>query len=343
MSDPLPDMPPVRFAPVNGLQMAYYEVARPSNPTLENAIPIVLCHGFPELAFSWRHQLRALETAGRWAIAPDQRGYGLTGGPGEGAPDPVESYDADQLTSDLAALLDTLGAKQAIWCGHDWGAIIAWQMALRQASRTAAVISMNVPFQPHGRTDPIEQLRAHFGEQTYTVEFQTAETPDAVLNADVRRTVSFFMRRDWGGEDVRRGVGEGYAFAAFPFVRMLDQYDPAADERPSILTDEEFGVFVRMFEQTGFTGPINWYRNLSRNWRTSAALARRVDVPALMIMAEFDPVLPPAACDGMERYCGRLEKVLVGESGHWTQQEQPQQTNHFLLDWLDRHFPVPGA
>lgn len=343
MSEPLPHMPPVQFAPVNGMRMAYYEVARPPEDRLADVVPIVLCHGFPELAYSWRHQLKALEAAGRWAVAPDQRGYGLTGGAGRGSPAEIDAYDADHLTSDLAGLLDHLGARQAVWCGHDWGSIIVWQMPLRQPDRTAGVIGMNVPYVPYLPTDPMERLRARAGEANYVVEFQTPETPDAVLDADIARTVSFFMRRDWGEEGIRRGYFGSLPREIHPLVRMLAEYDPAKDDRPSVLSEEDFAVWVRMFEATGFTGGINWYRNISRNWRTAQDLPIDITVPCLMLMAEFDPVLPPIVAKGMEAYCPDLEKVLIRRTGHWTQQEQPQIVGQTLIDWLERRFPKLAA
>jgi pimeloyl-ACP methyl ester carboxylesterase len=338
MTDALPMMPPVQFAEVNGLSMAYYEVGPRGVGT-----PIVFCHGFPELAFSWRHQLKAMEAAGRWAIAPDQRGYGLTGGP-----DAVEAYDMDHLGADLIGLLDHLGAEKAIWCGHDWGGFIVWQMPLRHPERTAGVIGLNTPFTPRAPVDPISVLRARFGEDMYMVHFQTPGEADAILARDVRSTMSFFLRRPPEGappgqasvsESLSGLRGKGGDGPTFALVKMVEAYHPEYDTRPTFLTEAEMDVFVKSFERTGFTGGINWYRNITRNWATSAELPTTTDVPALMVMAEKDAVLPPAAADGMEAYVIGLEKALVTGSGHWTQQEEPDQTNRILLEWLDRRFP----
>ncbi|MBS0332224.1 MAG: alpha/beta fold hydrolase, partial [Proteobacteria bacterium] len=137
-------MPSVRRAPVNGIDMAYYEAGP------REGAPIVLCHGFPELAFSWRHQLKALGEAGRWVIAPDQRGYGLTS-----RPDAVADYDIEHLTGDLVGLLDHLGVEKAIFCGHDWGGLVVWQMPLMHRDRVAGVIGLNTPFLPRSPIDPI--------------------------------------------------------------------------------------------------------------------------------------------------------------------------------------------
>ncbi|MFZ5670185.1 MAG: alpha/beta fold hydrolase [Pseudomonadota bacterium] len=327
-------MPPVKTARVNGIRMAYYE-AGPEG----RGIPLILCHGFPELAFSWRHQIKALSEAGRWVVAPDQRGYGLTDRPAA-----VESYDLETLCADLVALLDRLGADKGIFVGHDWGGFVVWYMAIRHPDRVAGVIGLNTPFGPRAPADPIEIMRRRMGERMYIVHFQTPGEADAILAADVRKTMNLFMKRPLEGPaapsaglHTERREGDPSAFA---LIDMLQVYDPAVDPRPPLLTEAEFDAFVETFERTGFTGGVNWYRNFTRNWIQSEGLEHVVRRPSLMIMAEKDAVLPPAAADGMEAIIPDLEKALVTDSGHWTQQEQPAQVNRFMLDWLDRRFPL---
>jgi pimeloyl-ACP methyl ester carboxylesterase len=178
-------MPPVQYADVNGIRMAFYEVGPRGKGT-----PIVFCHGFPELAFSWRHQLRACEAAGIWAIAPDQRGYGLTS-----RPEAVTDYDLEHLTGDLVGLLDHVGAKRAVFCGHDWGGLIVWMMPLMHPDRTAGVIGLNTPFMQRLPMDPIALMRMSLGEDMYIVWFQKPGEADAALGKDVDKTIRFFMRR----------------------------------------------------------------------------------------------------------------------------------------------------
>lgn len=323
-------MPPPKYAQVNGIRMAYYEAGP------REGVPIILCHGFPEIAFSWRHQIKALADAGRWVIAPDQRGYGLTE-----RPEKVEDYDIDHLTGDLAGLLDHLGVEKGVFVGHDWGGIVVWQMALRRPERVAGVISLNTPFMPRPPADPIEIMRRRMGEEMYIVHFQKPGEADAIL-ADARRTMDCFMRKPPEGQPRSAGMaserkpGDPSVFA---LVRQIEAYDPSKDPRALFLTDEEFEAFVETFQRTGFTGGINWYRNMSRNWRLAEGVEERVTQPALMVMAEKDAVLPPSASEGMERYIPDLEKALVTDSGHWTQQEQPAAVNRILVDWLDRRFP----
>ena len=189
-------------------------------------------------------------------------------------------------------------------------------------------------------------MRRRFGERMYIVSFQTPERDDAILAKDVSRTMDFFMRRPPPGappasgglglSNPEPGEAEGPTFA---LTDALEAWDPAHDPRPRFLNADEAAVFVEAFERTGFTGPINWYRNFTRNWERSADLPSQVKVPSLMVMAEKDAVLPPSAADGMEAYVPDLEKRLISDSGHWTQQEQPDAVNAVLLDWLDRRFP----
>jgi len=326
-------LPPVQYADLGEVRLAYYEAGP------RRGAPVVFCHGFPELAFSWRHQLKAFEAAGRWAIAPDQRGYGLTS-----APEPVDAYDIVHLTDDLVRLLDHLKVEKAIFCGHDWGGVVVWQMALRHPERTAGVIGVNTPFSRRSPVDPIEIMRSRLGEEMYIVHFQKPGEADAVLARDVAKTMGFFLRKPIAAAE---GVGAGFATerkpgdpSVFPLVRILEAYDPAFDPRESFLTPDEMAVFVATFQRTGFTGGINWYRNFTRNWRLSEGLPDRIGVPSLMVMAELDAVLPPSAADGMGELIADLEKALIAGSGHWTQQEKPDETNAVILGWLARRFPV---
>jgi pimeloyl-ACP methyl ester carboxylesterase len=206
---------------------------------------------------------------------------------------------------------------------------------------------------PRAPVDPIAIMRARLGGEMYIVHFQKPGEADAILGRDVEKTMNFFMRRPTssGGSGAEASEGfsgegsQGFATerkpgdpSVFPLVRMIEAYDPAADRRPAVLTDAEFDVFVEAFGSTGFTGGINWYRNITRNWARSETLPATTDVPCLMVMAEKDAVLPPSAADGMEAYVTDLEKALVTGSGHWTQQEEPEQTNRIILRWLDKRF-----
>jgi len=318
-------MPPVQKAAVNGVEIAYYEAGP------RTGVPVIFCHGFPELAFSWRHQLKAFDAAGVRAIAPDQRGYGLTSCPSE-----VTDYDIEHLTGDLVGLLDHLGIEKAIFCGHDWGGIVVWQMPLRHPDRVAGVIGLNTPFMPRSPFDPIAAMRMRFGPDMYIVWFQTPGDADAVLGADVEKTMRFFMRRPASLQAAAEPSEGGSTFA---FKDLLQAWDPS-DQGNQLLTREELAAFVESFQATGFTGGINWYRNFTRNWERSEGQATRIDnLPCLMITAEKDAVLSPAMAEGMPGMIGDLEMHMVRDSGHWTQQEKPDEVNRLILDWLSRRFP----
>jgi non-specific protein-tyrosine kinase len=328
------EMPPLQFADTNGIRMGFYE----AGPKTDRP-PVVLCHGWPEIAFSWRHQIKALAEAGIRVIAPDQRGYGATD-----RPEPVEAYDLIHLTGDLVGLLDHLKIDKAIFVGHDWGGFVVWQMALRHRDRVAGVVGVNTPHYDRAPSDPIELMRKRFGDQMYIVQFQNpAREADAIFNSRVEQTFDAFMREPLPrkealpAEPVTAGVGASPKLnLAFP--QMIAAYDAKYDPRKPILSTEEKQVFVDTFTKSGFTGGINWYRNWTRNWERAAGLDHTVRVPTLMIMAENDAVLPPSATDGMERLVPDLEKYLVRGSGHWTQQEKPEEVSAKLIEWRRKRF-----
>jgi pimeloyl-ACP methyl ester carboxylesterase len=217
-------------------------------------------------------------------------------------------------------------------------------MPLRHIGRVAGVVGINTPHTPRAPADPIELLRQRFGEHMYIVQFQDpARGADKIFNSRVEQTFDAFMRKPaprnetTPAEPPTAGVGASPRLnLAFP--QMIAGYDAKHDPRTPILSPEEKQVFVDTFTKTGFTGGINWYRNMSRNWQRSADIDYTVRVPALMIMAEDDRVLPPSAADGMEKLIPDLEKYLVRGSGHWTQQEKPDEVSDKLIEWRKRRF-----
>ena len=317
------DFPEPTMIRTNGIDMAVYEMGP------KDGFPVVLCHGFPELAYSWRHQLPALAKAGYRAIAPDQRGYGRTS-----RPYAVQDYDMPHLTGDLTGLLDALGLKKAVFAGHDWGGIVVWQMPVYHPDRVAGVIGVNTPFL-HFPMDPIEALRAMRGDNNYVVYFQKPGLADAALAKDVGKTFRFFMRKNVAtAKEFEHAPQQA---KNFELVHALEQDETGFRGEP-LLTDAEMKVFVDTYKRTGFTGGINWYRNLSRNYELGKSMEQIVRVPGLMIMAEDDVVLPPSMTEGMERFVPDLEKVLIRNCGHWTQQEHPQETSNAMIAWLKRRF-----
>jgi pimeloyl-ACP methyl ester carboxylesterase len=314
--------------PTNGIRMSVLEQG--------DGPAVVLSHGFPELAYSWRHQIAALADAGFRVLAPDQRGYGDTDRPAA-----VESYDIHHLTGDLVGLLDALGIEQAVFVGHDWGGIVVWHMPLLHPTRTAGVVGVNTPAFPRAPAPPIAIFRAMFGDDYYVVHFQEPGVADAQLARDPRRVFTQLMRRPVPLEE--------FAARAFgPDGKMRSLVDAVyGEDAPGepLLDADELETYVRAFAKSGFTGGINWYRNLDRNWETTPGLVgARIEVPSLMVTAELDPVLRPEMAAQMASFVTDLETVMIPGSGHWTQQEKPDELNRVLIDWLERrHRPPRGA
>jgi pimeloyl-ACP methyl ester carboxylesterase len=319
-------MPPSRRIETNGIGLNVFE-AGPADSAFP---PLVLCHGFPELAFSWRHQIPALAAQGFRVIAPDQRGYG-----GSDKPAAIEAYHMEQLTGDLAGLLDALGLEKAVFVGHDWGGFVIWQMGIRYPDRVAGLIGLNTPYTKRTPIDPIALYRQRFGDDFYIVFFQQPGAAEALFEADVERFIRFMMRRNDISPEVFEKLPKERR--SFSLQGALPHYDPKTCTQ-QFLSDDEIGVFVDAFKAGGLTGPINWYRNFSRNWERSGHLQDLVTAPSLMIMAENDLVLPPSAADGMERYVPNLSRVLIRGSGHWTQQEKPVEATAAIADWMRATF-----
>jgi pimeloyl-ACP methyl ester carboxylesterase len=309
-----------RFVETDGIRMHVAEAG--------SGYPVVLCHGFPELWYSWRHQMRALADAGFRAIAPDQRGYGDTT-----CPQPIEAYTQRNLVADLTGMLDALGIDHGVVAGHDWGGAVAWNAAMMAPARFTRVIGVNTPLFPRAPLKPTDLMRMMAqGNFHYILYFQEPGVAEAELERDVRRSLRGFYQ---GASDLVSALDD----KAPPGVwgpaggGILDRLP----DRPQgkFLPDPDFEVFVNAFEKTGFRGGLNWYRCIDRSWEESAGLDQKVNQPALMITAELDPVLRPELCKGMESFVPNLRKtVLIKGSGHWTQQEKPAEVNAAMLEFL---------
>ena len=318
-------MPKVKRANVNGVELAYYEAGPRKGPL------IVLCHGFPELAFTWWRQIKAWSEAGYWIVAPDQRGYGLSSRPAA-----VTDYDQKHLTDDMIGLLDHLGATKAIFCGHDMGLGVAWQTALRHPDRVAGVIGFGGGFGGRGSSEPVAGLIKANGPDMYQVWFQTPGEADAFLAKDPNHSLRLSMRKPELGMLFRVRGPSGSAYS------LRDRYLAAGgvpSDNDIVVSPEEMAVFADSFRRTGFTGGINWYRNMTRNWEDSANLPRRIDgIPCLVMAAEMDSVGTPRL-ETLGNNLGDVETHLIKGSGHWMPAEKAPETTAIVLDWLNRHFP----
>jgi pimeloyl-ACP methyl ester carboxylesterase len=310
------------YVETNGIRLAYFEQG--------SGVPVVMCHGFPELAYAWRHQVPALANAGFRAIVPDQRGFGFTD-----RPQAIDSYDIRHLTDDLAGMLDKLGLEKAVFVGHDWGGSVVWGMALLHPERVAGVIGVNTPFMPRAPMDPIALMRAAYGEDMYIVWFQKPGVADAALDADPGKVLRLFYRRT--GMTIAEFDAQPAERKNLAFFQALNS-DESLWPGKLLHTPEEHAYFLQAFTRTGYTGGINWYRNFTRNWQIMENVTQKVTCPSLMVMAENDIVLRPSLADGMDAYVPDLEKHLIKDCGHWTQSEKPDELNRVMVDWLKRRF-----
>ncbi|MGH9276001.1 MAG: alpha/beta fold hydrolase [Acidimicrobiales bacterium] len=291
--------------------------------------PVVLAHGFPELSYSWRHQLPALADAGYKVIAPDQRGYGQSD-----KPDAIPDYDIHHLTDDLLGLLDEAGHDRAVFVGHDWGALVVWQMALLHPDRVAGVVGMSVPFIPRAPMPPVQMMRQIFGDSFfYIVYFQEPGVADTNLAQDPAETMTRMLAGLTKPKDAEM---VDLAGLAAPDGRgFVDRLPPVA-QLPGWLSQDELDHYIAEFTRTGFTGGINWYRNMDRNWETTTQLeGAKVTMPSAFITGADDPVgvmTPAAVMDGwLEDHRGN---TTVAGAGHWVQQEAPDEVNAALLTFL---------
>jgi pimeloyl-ACP methyl ester carboxylesterase len=270
--------------------------------------PVVLLHGFPELAYSWRHQVGALAEAGYRALAPDMRGYGRSP-----APEAIDAYDVVELCADIVHLLDERGLERAAIVGHDWGATVAWHVALMHPERTVCVAGLSVPLVPNPAAAPLPIMRSHLGEDFYIVWFQEPGVAEAALERDVRRTLltPAVWTAEWAARD--------------------DENPPP----PSFMTEEDVAVYVAEYERTGFRGGLNWYRNIDRNWELTRGYdGRKLEMPALFMAGTRDSTMKWMSPDVMKERVPDLRLELVEGAGHWLQQERPVEVNRALLALL---------
>jgi pimeloyl-ACP methyl ester carboxylesterase len=316
------DFPEPTFITTNGIRMAVYEAGPKDGP------PVVLAHGWPELAYAWRHQLKALGEAGYHVMAPDQRGYGLTE-----KPCVVRQYDIHHLTADMAGLLDAFGHDRAVFAGHDWGGIMVWQMALLHPDRVAGVIGAGAPFFPRSRRDPEVVMREAWGPDWYICDFQDSRRADEAMLTNVEAIFTNQFRK------LTRTYAE---YQALPKEDRNRTIQKRIDPRPGrvYLSDAERQVYIDTYRKTGFTSTIDWYRNWSWNWESTADVKQEIHVPCLYIQAADDPAVPPGFGDDMAEYIDDVERYKVEDCGHCIQQEHPEEVTRVMLEWLGRKYPA---
>ncbi|MFF2620693.1 alpha/beta fold hydrolase [Oerskovia jenensis] len=319
-SHSLPDFPEPTLVAVNGVELEVFEAGRHNVGR-----PVVLCHGWPGHAVSWRHQMSALAAAGYHVIVPNQRGYG-----GSSRPTDVTEYDIEHLSGDLVGLLDHFGYEDATFVGHDWGAFVVWGLTLLHPERVSRVINLSLPYQERGETPWIEGMEAVLGGDFYFVHFNRRPgVADAVFDENPHQFLRNLYRKHEPPAEPRPGMA---------LIDLARATTPLGDP---VLSDGELAVLVSSFESTGFTGSINWYRNLDRNWHLLADVDPVVKQPALMVYGDRDLV---ARSESLAEFVPDVEVVTL-DCGHWIQQELPDETNRVILTWLEKQdaWPQPAA
>jgi pimeloyl-ACP methyl ester carboxylesterase len=309
-----------RLVETNGVRLRVIEAGEPGAPV------VVLAHGFPELAFSWRHQIPVLAQAGYHVLAPDQRGYG-----GSSKPDTVDAYTIVELSADIVGLLDDVGAERAVIVGHDFGGVVAWGAPLLHPDRFSGVVGLSVPPVPRSQVPTTHAFRKVFGDNFfYILYFQEPGPADAELNRDPATTL-------------RRLMGSLTANDENAAMRMLQPGPQGFLDRipepgglPDWISQREFDYYVDEFTCNGFTAPLNWYRCFDLNWELTASTpAATIAVPSLFIGGSADPTL---AYTPRHRYrevvSGDYREVMIDGAGHWIQQERPDDVNTALLSFL---------
>jgi pimeloyl-ACP methyl ester carboxylesterase len=311
-----------RFVETNGIRMHIAEAG--SGPL------VVMCHGFPESWYSWRHQLVALAEAGYHAVAPDQRGYGQTD-----RPEAIEKYTQLHLVGDIVGLLDALGEDTAVIAGHDWGAPVAWNSALLRPDRFRAVIGLSVPYGPGGAIRPTEAMKRMAGDNFfYILYFQEPGVAEAELEKSPRDTIRRLVYSASGDPTPE----ERWRPALPRSAKFLDgTVDPKS--LPAWLTEADIDFYAAEFERTGFRGGLNWYRNVDRTWELMAPFrGAKITQPALFVAGDRDAVITRsrAAYDNLPNVVTDLRSsILLPGCGHWTQQERPAEVNQAMIDFLN--------
>ena len=294
---------------VNGVTLEVFEAGQ------HNAgRPLVLCHGWPEHAYSWRYQVPALVAAGYHVIVPNQRGYGNSS-----CPKDVKAYGIEQLAGDRTALLDHYGYKDATFIGHDWGAIVVWGLTLLHPSRVNKVINLSVPYLNRDEKPWVQIMEEVLGPEHYFVHFNRRPgVADAVLDANTAQFLRNMFRKNLPPAPPEPGM---------MMINLAKADAPLGDP---LMHDTDLAVYVDAFAQSGFTSSINWYRNLDRNWHILADVAPIIQAPTLMIYGDRD-VIPKSAT--LPDFVPNVDVVSL-DCGHCIQQELPDETNAAILGWL---------
>ncbi|WP_298912395.1 alpha/beta hydrolase [uncultured Algimonas sp.] len=306
------------FVPIDGFRIAAY----PHGP--DSGTPIVMIHGWPELAYSWATTVPALAQAGYRALPYDLLGFGRSS-----APRGLSHYRIENLVGHLEAVLDHFGIAQAVMLGHDWGGIVLWHAVRMLKHRTLAAISISTPHVGRPPVDPMAIFERRFGRDHYFVQFR--DNPDdveALYDSDPDAFFRMMFRTSPQGLELTPEL----THLPNRFAAYLERGAP--DDGNMVLTPEQRRVYSEAYARTGFLPGMNYYRNTTANWALAEGLSTRIDVPTLMISPEDDFFLPPSSTDGMVETVPDLTRVTIPDCGHWAMWDQPEALNAAILGWL---------
>ncbi|KAK9136842.1 hypothetical protein Sjap_007436 [Stephania japonica] len=289
---------------------------------------VLLVHGFPELWYSWRHQIQTLSSLGYRAVAPDLRGYGDTD-----APTSVHDYTCFHLVGDLIGLIDSLGLDKVFVVGHDWGAIVSWYLCLFRPDRVRALVNLSVPFmRRHPSVKFVDGYRARFGDDYYICRFQEPGVEVEFARADTAEVIKKTLTsRHPGPICVPKEIGFGSSLS-----------HPIS--LPSWLSEEDVKYYASKFDQKGFTGPLNYYRALDINWELTAPWhGAQVKVPVKFITGDLDLVYTTPGVkefihsDAFKENVPLLQEIVVIEgAAHFINQEQADEISNHIYDFIQR-------
>ncbi len=318
-----PGFPEPEYITTKSGKFAIYQ----SGPVDTTSPPILLVHGWPEIAYSWKNQIKSLADSGYRVIAIDLKGFGNSDNP----KDP-NLYDIIHLTDDLANILDSLSIEQAVICGHDWGGAIVWPMAVLHPARVAGVIGVCTPHLPAPPVAPLGIIEKRFGPKHYFVQFQEFGKVEKVFTGQEEKFFRIMFRKPAPRDQWEALVPRIYDLPG----RLLNGTLPNMNE--VIVTRENIDIYISAYKQSGFHGGINLYRNLNLNWEIMKDRDITIKKPSLWVGAELDLFLPPEASLKMDDLVENLTRKTIADSGHWVMWEKPDILNDHIINWLKATF-----
>ncbi|ORY06580.1 alpha/beta-hydrolase [Basidiobolus meristosporus CBS 931.73] len=309
-----------RYDTINGIKYHYVDEGPKDGPV------VVLLHGFPDLWYGWRHQIKFLADRGYRVICPDLRGYGETDSP-HCPPNDIRMYTTKNVSNDIVEILDKNSIDKVVVIGHDWGGHLAWRVALHHPERLLGVGSLCTPYVvPTGQAKSLEEVAKGNSRFAYQLEFIKPET-EKYFDENAELVLRSFFYRNRPEDDV---------IGFLQLVNLIPKFLPLPQPKPAnFVSEPEIRYYIDQYNKRGFHGALNWYRNIRANWENEVSLPKNITIPSLMVTVGHDPVLHPSAADGMEEYISNLTRRHIEDSAHWVLVEQPHLSNKHISEFLE--------